>query len=108
MSDKTPPPTVWPTLCANDARALIRFLVDVVGFEETATSIDPSWSRPSGGPGFALAFRCPDAASVDAVHDRVVALGHESHKAPWDAFWGQRYAIVHDPDGNSVELFARL
>ena len=36
MSDKTPPPTVWPTLCANDARALIRFLVDVVGFEETA------------------------------------------------------------------------
>ena len=36
MSDKTPPPTVWPTLRANDARALIRFLVDVVGFEETA------------------------------------------------------------------------
>jgi AraC-like DNA-binding protein len=36
MSDKTPPPTVWPTLRATDARALIRFLVDVVGFEETA------------------------------------------------------------------------
>ena len=36
MSDKTPPPQVWPTLRANDARALIRFLVDVVGFEETA------------------------------------------------------------------------
>ena len=25
MSDKTPPPTVWPTLRATDARALIRF-----------------------------------------------------------------------------------
>src|SRR4029078_7233835 len=36
MTDKTPPPQVWPTLRANDARALIRFLVDVVGFEETA------------------------------------------------------------------------
>ena len=36
MSDKTPPPTAWPTLRATDARALIRFLVDVVGFEETA------------------------------------------------------------------------
>ena len=62
MSDKTPPPTVWPTLRATDARALIRFLVDVVGFEETAvygegdvvhhaelswppTSSATSWSR---------------------------------------------------------------
>ena len=27
---------------------------------------------------------------------------------PWDAFWGQRYAIVTDPDGNHVELFAPL
>jgi len=33
--DKTPPPQVWPTLRARDAHALIRFLVDVVGFEET-------------------------------------------------------------------------
>ena len=31
--------------------------------------------------------------------------GAEAHKEPWDAFWGMRYAIVHDPDGNSVELF---
>jgi uncharacterized glyoxalase superfamily protein PhnB len=28
--------------------------------------------------------------------------------APWDAFWGQRYATVLDPDGNSVDLFAAL
>ncbi len=34
--DKTPPPPqVWPTLRARDARALIRFLVDAFGFEET-------------------------------------------------------------------------
>jgi uncharacterized glyoxalase superfamily protein PhnB len=25
-----------------------------------------------------------------------------------DAFWGQRYATVLDPDGNSVDLFASL
>lgn len=30
------------------------------------------------------------------------------HKAPWDAFWGQRYAVVVDPDGNLVDLFADL
>src|SRR5260370_23007944 len=35
MNDKTPPPQVWPTLRARDARGLIRFLVDAFGFEET-------------------------------------------------------------------------
>src|SRR6202044_1074020 len=35
MNSKTPPPQVWPTLRARDARALIRFLVDAFGFEET-------------------------------------------------------------------------
>lgn len=24
------------------------------------------------------------------------------------AFWGQRYAVVRDPDGNDVDLFAPL
>ena len=27
---------------------------------------------------------------------------------PWDAVWGQRYAVVHDPDGNPVDLYAAL
>jgi uncharacterized glyoxalase superfamily protein PhnB len=36
MSDTAPAPNVWPSLRARDARALIRFLVDVVGFEPTA------------------------------------------------------------------------
>jgi len=32
MNDKTPPPQVWPTLRARDARGLIRFLADAFGF----------------------------------------------------------------------------
>ena len=34
--------------------------------------------------------------------------GHVGHLDPWDAVWGQRYATLHDPDGNSVDLFAAL
>ena len=33
---QTPPPQVWPSLVARDARRLIKFLVDAFGFEETA------------------------------------------------------------------------
>ena len=29
----------------------------------------------------------------------VVAAGFEGEKEPWDAFWGQRYAQLRDPDG---------
>ena len=38
----------------------------------------------------------------------LVAAGYQGGKEPWDAFWGQRYAQVFDPDGNSVDLFAPL
>jgi catechol 2,3-dioxygenase-like lactoylglutathione lyase family enzyme len=75
---------------------------------ETVRSFDPGWTPPSGGHRVALAFACDDAVAVDATYGELVAAGYHGHKEPWDAFWGQRYAIVLDPDGNSVDLFARL
>jgi catechol 2,3-dioxygenase-like lactoylglutathione lyase family enzyme len=73
---------------------------------ETIRSFDPTWAPPSGGPRMGLAFRVETPAEVDRAYAELVALGYEGHKPPWDAFWGMRYAIVHDPDGNSVDLFA--
>jgi catechol 2,3-dioxygenase-like lactoylglutathione lyase family enzyme len=75
---------------------------------ETIRSFDPGWQPPSGGPRIGLAFVCDRPADVDALYAELVAAGHEGHLAPWDAFWGQRYASVRDPDGNGVDLFAPL
>jgi len=72
----------------------------------TIQSFDPTWTPPTGSPRMSLAFDCETPAGVDAAYQELVAAGYESHKAPWDAFWGQRYAVIHDPDGNSVDLFA--
>jgi len=69
--------------------------------------LDPAWTEPKGHR-MGLAFECGSPAEVDAVHARVTAAGHGSKTAPWDAFWGQRYAQVIDPDGNVVDLFAAL
>jgi len=74
---------------------------------ELIQQIDPAWTEPSGGHRIALAFLCSSPAEVDEKYDELAALGH-GHKEPWDAFWGQRYAIVKDPDGNAVDLFAPL
>ncbi len=76
--------------------------------EETIRSFDDSWMRPSGGHRIALAFTCDTPADVDANYDALVDVGTIGHLAPWDAFWGQRYAVVLDPDGNHVELCAPL
>ncbi|WP_374985153.1 VOC family protein [Streptomyces fradiae] len=54
----------------------------------------------------ALAFRCAAPAEVDALYGELVAAGYRGHRAPWDAPWGQRYAVVLDPDGRGVDLFA--
>ena len=71
-------------------------------------SFDPSWTPPTGGHRAALAFACDSPAAVDALFADLVAAGHEGHLPPWDAVWGMRYAVVHDPDGAAVDLFAPL
>jgi uncharacterized glyoxalase superfamily protein PhnB len=55
-----------------------------------------------------LAFLCTSPQDVDDTYRALVESGAGGHLAPWDAFWGQRYAVVADPDGNHVDLFAPL
>jgi uncharacterized glyoxalase superfamily protein PhnB len=73
---------------------------------ETVRSFDADWQPPAGGFRIALAFRLDTPAEVDSAYDKLVSEGYEGHLAPWDAFWGQRYAVVKDPDGNAVDLFS--
>ena len=65
-----------------------------------------TWEMPQGGHRMSLAFLCDSPAEVDSIHESLVAAGYRSHVDPFDAFWGQRYATVLDPDGNPVDLFA--
>ncbi|HEV2092461.1 MAG TPA: VOC family protein [Rubrobacter sp.] len=67
----------------------------------------PRLRPPAGGHRMALAFLLPTPAAVDEKYAELAALGH-GRKEPWDASWGQRYAVAADPDGNPVDLFAPL
>jgi catechol 2,3-dioxygenase-like lactoylglutathione lyase family enzyme len=75
---------------------------------ETIRSFDAGWMPRHGGARVGLAFLCDSPAEVDRVYADLVQAGYDGHKEPWDAFWGQRYALVRDPDGNGVDLFAPL
>lgn len=123
MTDmQTPAPQVWPTLRANDARALIRFLVDAFGFEETVVHGEGdvvehcqlSW--PLGGgimlgsdrgdpgdpwrltPGTFGAYVVAD--DIEGLHARAAAAGAEIVRAPFTTDYGSRDFTVRDPEGN--------
>jgi uncharacterized glyoxalase superfamily protein PhnB len=67
----------------------------------------PEWERSTGNQS-SLAFDCGAPATVDEVYARVSAAGFHVDKEPWDAFWGQRYAQLRDPDGVPVDLYATI
>jgi uncharacterized glyoxalase superfamily protein PhnB len=72
---------------------------------EVVMSFNDHWTEPAGHR-MGLAFLCDSPAEVDRVYAEVTRVGYPGVKEPWDAFWGQRYAQVSDPDGNTVDLFA--
>jgi catechol 2,3-dioxygenase-like lactoylglutathione lyase family enzyme len=83
----------------------MRLMLDT---EELVTGFDEGFVVPSGPGRVTLAFLCDSPAEVDRIYADITAAGYEGHKEPFDAFWGQRYAIIKDPDGTLVDLFAAL
>ncbi len=82
----------------------LRFMLDA---EDVVKSFRPDWTRERGNQ-LALAFECASPGEVDELYEQVTAAGFVGEKEPWDAFWGQRYAQLSDPDGVPVDLFAAL
>ena len=81
-----------------------RLMFDTI---ETVESFS-TYEAPAGGRSVGLAFSCNTPSDVDATFALVTAAGHTAKEPPFDAFWGQRYATVLDPDGNPVDLYAPL
>ncbi len=82
----------------------VRLMLDT---EDVVRSFRPDWTRESGNQ-LGLAFECASPAEVDEIYARVEAGGVGGEKEPWDAFWGQRYAQLRDPDGVPIDLYAPL
>ena len=72
---------------------------------DVVLSFTEHWQEPVGHR-MGMAFLCDSAADVDRRYAEVLSAGYTGVREPWDAFWGQRYAQVADPDGNIVDLFA--
>jgi uncharacterized glyoxalase superfamily protein PhnB len=66
-----------------------------------------SW-RSGGGTPVILGFGVASRDAVDELYARLTGADHPGVQPPFDAFWGGRYAIVADPDGNQVGLMSPI
>jgi catechol 2,3-dioxygenase-like lactoylglutathione lyase family enzyme len=78
---------------------------DAADLELDSIAFTSRWNEGwPGGSGVVLGFQVPDRADVDSLYDQLVGAGATPQQAPYEAFWGARFAVVADPDGNAVGL----
>ena len=73
-----------------------------------ARTYNASWRRPGGGSRALIGFSVPTRDEVDRRYAALTAAGYEGRQEPYDTFWGARYAVVADPDGNDVGIMSPL
>ena len=114
-------PTVWLTLQAHDAPALIDYLVETFGFVVVARYGEKGWvdhaqlNWPEGTGGLMLGSFKPEAvwcrepgtagayvvtADVDGLYRRVVERHADVTRPLSDTDYGSREVAVRDPEGN--------
>ncbi|SRR6266498_1859545 len=69
---------------------------------------NPGWRRPEGSSSALIGFTVATREEVDKRYAELIKAGYEGRQPPFDAFWGARYAIVVDPDGNDVGLMSPI
>ena len=78
-----------------------------VDIDIDSTTFAPKWNTGwPGGTGVVLGFKVETRDEVDAMVTTLAADGVPVQQPPFDAFWGARYAVVSDPDGNAVGIMS--
>jgi len=81
----------------------VRLMIDLKQIIKDIINEDP---KPGNHSIFALEY--DSVEELNQIVIEVESAGFKSIKEPWDAFWGQRYAVVEDPDGYKVDLYAYI
>lgn len=67
---------------------------------------DPARTAAAGGYRIVLEFYLETRAALDAKYEELTGFGYEGHCAPYDVTPTLRFAMVDDPDGNTILLSA--
>lgn len=66
------------------------------------------WRADPSSTKVVVGFSFDSREAVDERYAELTAAGYAGRQPPFDAFWGARYAIVADPDGNDMGLMSPM
>jgi uncharacterized glyoxalase superfamily protein PhnB len=92
-----------------DGRHASASLADGLVIEWDTADFAAQWDSGSPGPvgnSTVIGFAVPSRSAVDKLFADLIVGGYQGHQVPYDTFWGTRYAIVDDPDGNAVGIMS--
>jgi catechol 2,3-dioxygenase-like lactoylglutathione lyase family enzyme len=83
---------------------------DGLDFDLDSTDFAAQWNRgwPPGQTGPVVGFRVAAREAVDRIYEELTNAGYVGQQPPYDAFWGARYAVIADPEGNSVGIMSPM
>lgn len=71
-----------------------------------STEFARQWDKGWHGGSAVIGFKVDSRERVDFIYASLTGAGYQGQQDPYDAFWGARYAIVEDPDGNAVGIMS--
>lgn len=76
------------------------------GFSEQGNTQPAKPQDGSGSYPFILEFYLKERAALDAKYKELTGFGYHSHRAPYVTSFGMYFALINDPDGNTILLSA--
>lgn len=73
---------------------------------ESARLWHAGWRADPARVRVVIGFSLPTREAVDERYAELTSAGYAGRQPPFDAFWGARWAIVADPDGNDIGLMS--
>ena len=77
-----------------------------IDFDIDSDTFARQWNEGWRGGAGVLGFRVGSRDAVDETYARMTGAGYRGQQEPYDAFWGARYAIIEDADGNAVGIMS--
>jgi catechol 2,3-dioxygenase-like lactoylglutathione lyase family enzyme len=105
---KLPKKAVWRT--ANGAHHVSFPLANGLSLDFDSPALARAYNKgyrsSARGGNVVIGFSVKTRRSVDNTYAKLTKAGHRGLQPPWDAFWGSRYAIVADPNGNHIGIMS--
>jgi uncharacterized glyoxalase superfamily protein PhnB len=109
-----PDPRIWRTATGvHHVSAIEADSTEAATLDLDSTAFAQKWNKGWAGRQdlagrVVVGFSVSSREEVDRLYGEMTVAGHRGLQAPWDAFWGARYAIVEDPDGIAVGLMSPI